>query len=61
MSAVMQFLETTFGRWSLSSPCEPGGHGPPGQDAEVAAALRNKKSLALIFVWGWVVGRRSAI
>jgi BASS family bile acid:Na+ symporter len=23
---------------------------------EVAAALRNKKSLALIFVWGWVLG-----
>ena len=28
---------------------------------EVAVALRNKKSLALIFVWGWVWGRRSAI
>ena len=23
---------------------------------EVAAALRNRKSLALIFVWGWVLG-----
>ena len=23
---------------------------------EVAVALRNKKSLALIFVWGWVLG-----
>jgi len=35
---------------------EPGGHGLQVRMPEVVVVLRNKKSLALIFVWGWVVG-----
>jgi BASS family bile acid:Na+ symporter len=57
MSAVMQFLETTFGPLVfVFTVANLAAMGLQVRMAEVAAALRNKKSLALIFVWGWVVG-----
>jgi len=57
MSAVMQFLETTFGPLVfVFTVANLAAMGLQVRMPEVAAALRNKKSLALIFVWGWVVG-----
>ena len=57
MNTVMQFLAATFSPAGADlHRVEPGGHGPPGQDSPVVRTLRNKKFLALIFVWGWVVG-----
>jgi len=57
MSAVMQFLETTFGPLVfVFTVANLAAMGLQVKMPEVAAALRNKKSLALIFVWGWVVG-----
>ena len=57
MSAVMQFLETTFGPLVfVLTVANLAAMGLQVKMPEVAAALRNKKSLALIFVWGWVVG-----
>ena len=57
MSAVMQFLETTFGPLVfVFTVANLAAMGLQVRMPEVAAALRNKKSLALIFVWGWVAG-----
>jgi BASS family bile acid:Na+ symporter len=57
MSAVMQFLETTFGPLVfVFTVANLAAMGLQVKMPEVAAALRNKKSLALIFVWGWVAG-----
>jgi BASS family bile acid:Na+ symporter len=57
MSADMQFLETTFGPLVfVFTVANLAAMGLQVRMPEVAAALRNKKSLALIFVWGWVVG-----
>ena len=57
MSAVMQFLGTTFGPLVfVFTVANLAAMGLQVKMPEVAAALRNKKSLALIFVWGWVVG-----
>jgi bile acid:Na+ symporter, BASS family len=57
MSAVMQFLETTFGPLVfVFTVANLAAMGLQVRMPEVATALRNKKSLALIFVWGWVVG-----
>jgi len=57
MSAVMQFLETTFGPLVfLFTVANLAAMGLQVRMPEVAAAFRNKKSLALIFVWGWVLG-----
>jgi len=53
----MQFLETTFGPLVfVFTVANLAAMGLQVRMPEVAAALRNKKSLALIFVWGWVVG-----
>jgi BASS family bile acid:Na+ symporter len=57
MSAVMQFLETTFQPLVLIfTVSNLAAMGLQVRMPEVIVALRNKKSLALIFVWGWVLG-----
>jgi bile acid:Na+ symporter, BASS family len=57
MDAVIQFLQTTFPPLVLLfTVSNLGAMGLQVRMPEVAAALRNKKSLALIFVWGWVLG-----
>jgi BASS family bile acid:Na+ symporter len=53
----MQFLEATFGPLVfIFTVANLAAMGLQVKMPEVAAALRNKKSLALIFVWGWVAG-----
>lgn len=57
MNAVMQFLQTTFGPLVfVFTVSNLAAMGLQVRMPEVMVALRNKKSLALIFVWGWVVG-----
>jgi BASS family bile acid:Na+ symporter len=57
MNAVMQFLQTTFGPLVLVfTVSNLAAMGLQVRMPEVMVALRNKKSLALIFVWGWVLG-----
>ena len=57
MSTVMQFLQTTFGPLVLIfTVSNLAAMGLQVRVPEVAVALRNKNSLALIFVWGWVLG-----
>ena len=57
MNAVMQFLQTTFGPLVfIFTVSNLAAMGLQVRMPEVAVALRNKKSLALIFVWGWVLG-----
>jgi len=57
MSAVMEFLQTTFGPLVfIFTVSNLAAMGLQVRMPEVILALRNKKSLALIFVWGWVVG-----
>jgi BASS family bile acid:Na+ symporter len=57
MNAVMQFLQTTLGPLVLIfTVSNLAAMGLKVKIPEVVVALRNKKSLALIFVWGWVVG-----
>ncbi len=57
MDSMMQFLQTTFGPvvfvFTVSNLA---AMGLQVRLPEVVVALRNKKSMALIFVWGWVVG-----
>jgi len=53
----MQFLQTTFGPLVfLFTVSNLAAMGLQVRMPEVLVALRNKKSLALIFVWGWVLG-----
>lgn len=57
MSAVIQFLQSTFGPLVfLFTVSNLAAMGLQVRVPEVATALRNTKSLALIFVWGWVLG-----
>ena len=57
MNAVMQFLQSTFGPLVLVfTVSNLAAMGLQVRMPQVAAALRNKKSLALILVWGWVLG-----
>jgi bile acid:Na+ symporter, BASS family len=57
MNAIMQFLENTFSPLVLIfTVSNLAAMGLQVRMPEVVAALRNKKSLALIFVWGWVLG-----
>ena len=57
MNAVMQFLQTTFGPLVfIFTVSNLATMGLQVKMPEVMAALRNKKSLVLIFVWGWVLG-----
>jgi bile acid:Na+ symporter, BASS family len=53
----MRFLQTTFSPLVLVfTVSNLGAMGLQVKAPEVAATLRSKKSLALIFVWGWVLG-----
>ena len=53
----MQFLQSTFGPLVLIfTVSNLAAMGLQVRMPEVIVALRNKKSLALIFVWGWVLG-----
>jgi BASS family bile acid:Na+ symporter len=53
----MQFLQTTFSPLVLIfTVSNLAAMGLQVKMPEVIVALRNKKSLALIFVWGWVLG-----
>ena len=57
MNAVMRFLQLTFAPLVLVfTVANLGAMGLQVRMPEVFAALRNKKALALIFVWGWVLG-----
>ena len=57
MNAVMQFLQSTFGPLVLVfTVSNLAAMGLQVRMPEVIVALRNKKALALIFVWGWVLG-----
>jgi BASS family bile acid:Na+ symporter len=57
MSAVMQFLEAAFGPIVLVfTVSNLAAMGLQVRMPEVAVALRNKAAMALIFVWGWVLG-----
>ena len=57
MNAVMQFLQATFGPLVLVfTVSNLGAMGLQVRMPEVMVALRNKTALALIFVWGWVLG-----
>ena len=57
MSTVMQFLEVTFEPlvfvFAVSNLFYMGLH---ARMPDVIAALKNKKAIALIIVWGWVLG-----
>jgi BASS family bile acid:Na+ symporter len=57
MSAVLQFLQSTFGPLVLIfTVSNLAAMGLQVRMPEVMVALRNKTALALIFVWGWVLG-----
>jgi BASS family bile acid:Na+ symporter len=57
MSEIMQFLEAIFSPLILLfTVANLFVMGIQAKLPEVIAALKNKKSLALIFVWGWVLG-----
>jgi BASS family bile acid:Na+ symporter len=57
MSGVIQFLEATFGPLVLVfTVSNLAAMGLQVQVPQVIEALKNKKSVALIFVWGWVLG-----
>jgi bile acid:Na+ symporter, BASS family len=57
MDTVMQFLQSSFSPLVLLfTVSNLAAMGLQVRMPDVAAALRNRKSLALIFVWGWVVG-----
>jgi len=57
MSAVIQFLQTTFSPLVLVfTVSNLAAMGLQVRMPEVMVALRNKKSIALIFIWGWVLG-----
>ena len=57
MNTVMQFLETTFSPLILIfTVANLFVMGLQAKMPEVIVALKNKKSMALIFVWGWVLG-----
>lgn len=57
MNAVMQFFETTLNPFILVfTVSNLAAMGLQVRMPDVMEALRNKRSLALIFVWGWVVG-----
>ena len=57
MDAVMEFLQAAFGPLVfLFTVSNLAAMGLQVRLPDVVAAMRNKKSLALIFVWGWVVG-----
>lgn len=57
MNAFLEFAQAVFGPLVLVfTVSNLAAMGLQVRAAEVLVALRNKKSLALIFVWGWVLG-----
>ena len=57
MSEIMQFLEATFKPLVLVfTVLNLATMGLQARMPEVVAVFKNKKVLALIFVWGWVLG-----
>jgi BASS family bile acid:Na+ symporter len=57
MSTVMQFLEVIFPPLVFAFTVSAmAAMGLQSRISEVAAAFTDKKSMALIFAWGWVVG-----
>ena len=57
MSSVMQFLQATFSPLVLIfTVSNLAAMGLQVKVPDVLVAARNKRSLALIFVWGWVIG-----
>ena len=57
MSEIIQFLETIFSPLILLfTVSNLAVMGLQAKMPEVIAVFKNKKSLALIFVWGWVLG-----
>ena len=57
MNAVIQFLQTTFGPLVLLfTVSNLGAMGLQVKMPDVIGGLRNKKSIVMIFVWGWVAG-----
>ena len=57
MNEIMQFLETTFGPLVLIfTVTNLAAMGLQVKMPDVLGALKNKKAIALIFVWGWVLG-----
>jgi len=57
MNEVMQFLQTTFGPIVLIfTVSNLAAMGMQVKMPDVIGALKNKKAIVLIFVWGWVVG-----
>jgi len=57
MNEIMQFLETTFGPLVLIfTVTNLAAMGLQVKMHDVLGALKNKKAIALIFVWGWVLG-----
>jgi len=57
MSEIMQFLEVTFEPLVLVfTVLNLATMGLQARMPEVVAVFKNKKALALIFVWGWVLG-----
>ena len=57
MDAFMQFLQTTFAPLVLVfTVSNLGTMGLQVRVPEVTAAMRNGKSMVLIFVWGWLLG-----
>ena len=57
MNSIMQFLQTTFGPLVfVFTVANLAAMGLQVRVPEVAPTLRNRRSLAVIFVWGWVLG-----
>ena len=57
MSTIMEFLQNTFSPLVLIfTVSNLAAMGLQVNLPEVMVALRNKKAMALIFVWGWVLG-----
>jgi bile acid:Na+ symporter, BASS family len=57
MANIMQFLQATFSPLVfLFTVSNLAAMGLQVRMPDVIAAFRNKKSLALIFLWGWVLG-----
>jgi BASS family bile acid:Na+ symporter len=57
MESIMQFLQTTFGPLVfVFTVFNLGAMGLQVRMPEVMVTLKNKKSLAQIFFWGWVAG-----
>ena len=57
MSEIMQFIEVTFKPMVvIFTSVNLGALGLQAKIPDLIAVFKNKKAMALIFVWGWVVG-----